>query len=238
MNLKLDWCSHEAAKFACENWHYSKSIPVLPLVRIGVWEDNKFIGVVIFSRGANKSIGAPYGLSSTEVCELSRIALNHNHKVSVSKVMKISLIMLKKKEHGLKLAVSYADPEQGHIGQVYQAHGWVYAGMSSPSFIYTDKKGRDWHPRMVSASGIKKVFGKKRHVVISSQCERTKVQGKHRYLMPLDKITREKIKKLSKPYPKRAGSRDNAAVDFQSAEGGAIPTPALQNQQVANDNRT
>jgi hypothetical protein len=25
--LKLDWCSHEAAKYACENWHYSKCVP-------------------------------------------------------------------------------------------------------------------------------------------------------------------------------------------------------------------
>ena len=24
--LKLDWCSHEAAKYAVEHWHYSKRI--------------------------------------------------------------------------------------------------------------------------------------------------------------------------------------------------------------------
>jgi hypothetical protein len=25
--LKIDWASHEAAKYACENWHYSKCLP-------------------------------------------------------------------------------------------------------------------------------------------------------------------------------------------------------------------
>lgn len=31
MNLRLDWRSYQATKYACENWHYSKSIPTPPL---------------------------------------------------------------------------------------------------------------------------------------------------------------------------------------------------------------
>ena len=27
-NLKIDWATHEAAKYACTNWHYSKSVPI------------------------------------------------------------------------------------------------------------------------------------------------------------------------------------------------------------------
>ena len=77
--LKLDWCSHEAAKYACQNWHYSKCVPVGKLVKIGVWEDSKFIGVIIYSRGANKSLMSQVGLDQTEGCELTRVAMNKHY---------------------------------------------------------------------------------------------------------------------------------------------------------------
>ena len=43
MNLHLDWCSHKAAKYAVEHWHYSKRMPKSKLVKIGVWENNVFV---------------------------------------------------------------------------------------------------------------------------------------------------------------------------------------------------
>lgn len=51
VDLKIDWATYAAAKYACENWHYSKSIPKSKLVKIGAWEDGSFIGVVIFLMG-------------------------------------------------------------------------------------------------------------------------------------------------------------------------------------------
>ena len=50
--LKLDWATHEAATYAVEHWHYSHTMPKSKLVKIGVWEDGKFIGVVLFGVGA------------------------------------------------------------------------------------------------------------------------------------------------------------------------------------------
>ena len=49
-DLKLDWCDIKAARFACMNWHYSKSVPVGKLVKVGVWENKKYIGCVLFGR--------------------------------------------------------------------------------------------------------------------------------------------------------------------------------------------
>ena len=54
--LKIDWASFEAAKHACEKWHYSGVIPVGKLVKVGAWENDKFIGVVLFGRGANNNM--------------------------------------------------------------------------------------------------------------------------------------------------------------------------------------
>lgn len=55
--LKLDWCSHAAAKYAVEHWHYSGSLPTPPLVKVGVWEDEQFIGCVVFGRGSVQNLG-------------------------------------------------------------------------------------------------------------------------------------------------------------------------------------
>ena len=89
-DLRLDWCSFHAAKYACENWHYSKSIPAAPRIMIGVWEDKIFIGCVIFSRGASSNIGKSFNLPQTECCELTRIALTQ-HLTPVSRIISIAL---------------------------------------------------------------------------------------------------------------------------------------------------
>ena len=48
MTLKLDYASYEATKYACVNFHYSKTVPAGKLIKIGVWEHGKFIGVVLY----------------------------------------------------------------------------------------------------------------------------------------------------------------------------------------------
>lgn len=226
-NLKLDWASHEAAKFSVENWHYSKTLPVPPLVKIGVWEDSVFIGCLIFSRGANPDLLKPYGLKQTEGCELTRVALN-NHKTPVSKIMAIAIKMLKKQSSKLRLLVSFADASKGHHGGIYQATNWIYCGTSSPSVEYW-KDGKRWHPRQLSETGFKTQFGVKRKVPKPSECKKIKVPGKHRYLMPLDDEMREKLKSLAKPYPKRASSVESGTTSFQEVGGGESPTDALHN---------
>lgn len=120
MSLHLDWCSYEAAKYAVEHWHYSHKMPTARLVKIGVWEDSLFIGAVVFGGGANSDLGAPYGLTQFETAELVRVALKE-HKSAVSKIVSISIKMIKKEFPKLLLLVSFADPEHGHVGGIYQA---------------------------------------------------------------------------------------------------------------------
>jgi len=186
--LKLDWCTHKAAKYACENWHYSESIPVGKLVKIGVWEDDKFIGVVIFGRGANRSLLSPYRLKQDEGCELVRIALKE-HRNEVTKIVKIAIDLLKKLCNKLLLIISFADDGQGHIGSIYQGGNWIYTGYikQKSKAIY---KGKIAHRRTFDAAGIKGYESMDAH-------------KKYRYLMPLTKEMRDKVIHLKKDYPKR-----------------------------------
>lgn len=202
VELKIDWATHEAAVFACMHWHYSKSVPVGKLVKVGVWEDGVFIGVVLFGRGANNHLLSPYGLGQDEGCELVRIALN-KHQTSVSRILAISLKFLKAKCPGLRLVVSYADADENHHGGIYQATNWIYDGLqnagSMGAFIV---KGKKMHPKSVHSKGIKQTLSEvQKYLDPSATVHYTK--GKHRYLMPLDEDMKKQILPLHKPYPKR-----------------------------------
>lgn len=202
LNFKVDWCSHLAAKFAVENWHYSKTMPVGKTVKIGVWENEKFIGCVIFSRGATIHIGSPYKMKQTEVCELTRVALN-KHKVPVSKILSISINMLKKRCPGLRLIISYADVDQNHSGGIYQASNWIYTGLmnegATGAFIVNGKKK---HPKSIHSMGvIQSLKEVRKH--LDPKATIFKTAGKHKYIFPLDKEIKKQIIGLSKPYPKK-----------------------------------
>ena len=196
--LKIDWATHQAARYACLNWHYSKRMPRFKTVKVGAWENGQFIGVVLFGWGATPDLVKRYGLKMQEGCELRRVALRE-HKAPVSRIMALAIRFLKRSSPGLRLIVSFADPDQGHHGGIYQATNWVYLGTSGPSTIWLDRKGREWHARNVGTE-----VNPKRQIMVSrSECTPIKKPGKHRYLMPLDDKMREQIKHLAKPYPKR-----------------------------------
>ena len=225
--LKIDWCTHEAASYACKNWHYSKCMPVGKLVKVGAWEEGRYIGCVIFGRGANKSLGKPFGLDQTECCELVRIALK-NHKSTVSKIMMIAVKFLKKSNSKMKLIVSFADKEQGHHGGIYQATNWIYNGTTTPADEYL-YKGKKWHGRAFRKSkGSHLNYIDKGLIIVPGS-------SKHRYLMPLNKITRKQIIKLAQEYPKRIEHEINAS-DTQSGEGGEVPTYSHHIKKCGDEN--
>lgn len=226
MSLRLDWCSHQAAMYACKNWHYGHALPTPPLVKVGVWEHERYIGCVVFSRGATQNIGKPYGLQQTEVAELTRVALT-NHDAPTSRIVAIAIKLLHRAAPGLRLLVSYADPSEGHYGGIYQAMNWIYVGRMSATTEYIDMRGRRWHARMISPTGYKKVYGKYRRVLTPDQCTPVRKDGKYKYLYPLDSAIRRHVERLRQPYPKRAASIGSDVPGVQPGEGGANPTAAL-----------
>lgn len=222
--LKIDWATYEAAKFCCENWHYSKVLPVGKLVKVGAWENAKFIGVVLFGRGANHNMSKPYGLGQDQCVELVRIALN-KHITPVSKIMMLAIKFLVKSNPGIRLVVSYADLDVGHHGGIYQATNWIYEGIfnsgARQGFLI---HGRVRHNKSIHSMGVKQnIDSVRRHIDPLAQEVFTK--GKHKYLMPLDAAMREQIAPLAKPYPKRTKGQ---ALENHSSLGGLTPTRSLQ----------
>jgi len=201
VTLKIDWCDYKAAKYACENFHYSRSVPAGKLVKIGAWENDIFIGAVIFGRGANKSLGSPYGLTQTECCELVRVALTKHHSF-VSEILSKAIKLLRECSPGIRLIVSYADIERGHTGRIYQSTNWIYSGKTGGECMFIIH-GKEMHPKSIHGrygTGSQKLSWLQNYIDPNASFYITK--GKHRYLMPLDKKMRKKILLISMPYPK------------------------------------
>lgn len=198
--LKVVTSTREAAKFACENFHYLGKLPTGKLISHAVWEDNRFIGVIVYSGGGNRMIGSPYGLNHKEICELSRVALT-THRTPVSRILKYSLRLLHETNPDLKLVVSYADPYYHHIGTIYQASNWIYEGKKRNSYQYMIN-GELVHGKTVNDRyGTAKIDYLKEHV--DKNAEMIYIEGKFKYLYPLTKSLRKQYEYLHKPYPKR-----------------------------------
>lgn len=151
MKLKLAFCDHKAAKLAVQNWHYSKTMPAGKLVKIGVWENDLFVGVVIFGRGANNHLAQSLKCDVTECCELVRIALR-KHETPVTKIVAIALKMLKRTNPGIKVVASYADKtNQQHQGIIYKAGNWQYHGIRTATNGHFLIDGKIVHNRSISS---------------------------------------------------------------------------------------
>lgn len=199
-------------------------MPVNKTVKIGVWENCTFIGVVIFSPGATPNLYKTYNITQQEGCELSRIAIN-KHISPISKILSIAIKFLKKSNPRIKLIISFADTKQGHHGGIYQATNWIYVGVAGPRHL-PKLKGKMIHERSLSAL-VKNGKAKR------SDCEWIKSEPKYKYLLPLNEIMKNKIKHLSKPYPKRAPEAEES-MRFSSTKevGGLSPTSALHKIKV------
>lgn len=197
--FKIAPCSHEAAKYAVMNWHYSKTMPSGKLVKYGVWEDEKFIGVILYGYGANGQLPKLFGLVQTECAELVRVALT-SHRTPVSQLIAETLKQLKTDNPGLRLAVSYADTEQGHKGGIYQAGNWTYTGTANTAGGSVILNGQKIHGRSIVAKyGTRSIEWLKAN--IDPNARAADDYAKHRYIMPLDKAMRRKIASMAKEYP-------------------------------------
>ena len=195
MNLKIEPCTYQAAKFACETWHYSKTIPAGKLVKFGVWEDGQFIGAVIYGRGASPPLYKSMNLKQTELCELVRVALK-SHLTPVSRIVAITIRLLRKQSPGLKAIISFADSEQDHLGIIYQAGNRTYLGESVSDVRYK-RNGQLYHPRSLGAK-----YGRRDNkFLIDKGYQVVEVGCKYRYVYFLEPGLAKNYQAY--PYPRR-----------------------------------
>jgi hypothetical protein len=222
MSFKIAYCSHEAAARAVKAYHYSKRMPASKCVKFGLWENEIFKGVIIFSRGNALNLPKQFGVKITEICELTRVAFT-SHTTPVTQCLAISIKMLRRSNPGLRLIISYADQAEGHEGKIYQAGNWIYLGEIIPTkaILLNNVKV---HNR--TFSGWYRSRGLKRKG-LAGQYGKLVIPPKHKYAYPLDDQMREQLQPLSKPYP-RAGSIESDAPVHPDGEGRCNSDPGAQ----------
>lgn len=198
----IDLCSRDAARYACEHWHYSGTLPSGKLVHFGVWEE-RFVGAVVYGNGSGGVLlsAGRVELEADQACELGRVALRQ-HRAFVSEIVAETLRQLKSVNPGLRLVLSYADAAEGHRGGIYQAGNWVYLGTGgSRQQVWLN--GRWRHDRNLGTyrqraelEGRKTEYDEWQRLL-----PRRVVPLKFLYAWPFDKQIRRRLSKLALPYP-------------------------------------
>ncbi len=208
--------------------HYSRAWPTGNFISFGAFIGGKLCGVVTFGHPANmqnwrsvKSLKGP-----RDMAELTRLWIADWAPPFVESRAIAACLRILRRDKVCKVALSYADPSQGHIGTVYQASNWIFVGQSSPSQQLRFSDGMLMHKRAAfdrygtdRADRLKKVDPGVRSV---------NVPGKYKYLYAIDRDLLTELQGMAKPYPKHPScAGPERAPGDHPGEGGADPTPAL-----------
>lgn len=213
-NLKMQVVNNTFAKKFMSEHHYSQTCPNL-YYALGFYYNSQILCMVCFGPPSGRLLAQAMieGGNAQNVCELVRLfAFDWGPKNTESYCIGQSLQWLQNNALDMKLVVSYADPNQGHVGTIYQATNWLYTGQGSRLVdayeFYVD--GAWIHPRSIfshyGTTDIQKVSKQLGYEVETRLC-----QHKHRYIYLLgnkrQKRATQKLLKVSIfDYPKQEAS--------------------------------
>lgn len=199
--LRVDPVPSRAVAQVVTDEHYLHSMPTAACACFGVYGANDLLGAVVLTAGARHSHRLLTACQPQQVVTLARLWLSDDcPKNSESRVLGVVLRHLRR-DGRWKLVVSYADPEAGHVGTIYQATGWLYLGPGAQSSYLDLGDGELQHPRSVyERMGTNAV----RHLRNTGvPAVRRYLPGKHRYAYLLEPSWRWRLTKPVVPYPHR-----------------------------------
>lgn len=202
--MRIEKASGKAIRYACLKFHYAKAVPQIRLGYSVFNDAGEWCGVVLFSNGANPRIAQEYDLVEGQVVELTRVALNGKQNAT-SQVLGACIRELKKDAPLVKIIVSYADRNQDHIGIIYQATNWLYMDERS------NERGIMLNGKLTHRRSVGKKYGNtgiewlRKNVDRKAEIIRGKMKIK--YVFPMNKRERKRLKAIARPYPKKENCR-------------------------------
>ena len=214
----------KVAREVVVKYHYSKAWPTGNFVSFGAFIFEKFCGVVTFGHPANMNgwKNLPGCESPRDLAELTRLWVADWAPPFVESRTIGAALRILRRDRICRVAVSYADPAQQHLGIVYQATNWIYVGQMDPSSQLKFSDGTMMHKR--AAFDRFGTDNPQRLRSVDPYVQSVKVPGKHKYLYPVDKGLGHVLLELQKPYPCAGPER---VTGVHPEKGGADPTPAL-----------
>ena len=181
--------------------HYLKKMP--PVVKaFGLFKGNELIGIITYgvpSRAYN-SAGKIFGGIKVPTYELNRLVVNDKLEKNVLSYFVSQTIKTFEKPC---LIITFADPNQGHHGYIYQALNFLYTGETTDTRYFVHKRtGKIIHLRTFTEKYSTEENGELHGIE-----RRNYEHGKYRYLLILadKKLKKKLLNNLTwdiLPYPK------------------------------------
>ena len=146
---RVEICERTEIKDFIEQWHYSKNINgLMSDYCFKLMDGNRLIGAMIYGRFAMANVWKKYSDSPEEVIELRRLCcIDDTPKNTESYFIGKTLRWLKKNTL-IKTVISYADPEYGHEGIIYQASNFKLVGETSKGRVIM-WNGKKYHDKAI-----------------------------------------------------------------------------------------
>ena len=232
-NLYVEKIHNSIAKELIVKNHYTHKWTISQLC-IGIYDKSKcsvffdvpmLVGTVVFgpTAGANVARSVSSLLNHSNLWELKRLWVEDElGKNTESWVIGQCLKYIKQNHPEIKCLISYADPDAGHIGTIYQATNWLYQDIERPKgtsgYIVSFDGGIKWqHSRtLFNKYGT---FNYNKLVEVLPRPFKIKESSvKERYIYPLGSKVEKKhlIKSLNHPiieYPKLKSDKQTI-IDF------------------------
>jgi hypothetical protein len=193
--------------------------------------EEKLIGTICYGDPIGRLTGA--SISTTipreSVFELVRLFVHDDYGKNIeSWFISRGFDWLREHRKDIKALISYADPQQGHVGTIYQATNWLYQGNKirpSDSWLFKFEENGKWqHPRTIFPYYGTNDIEKMRTLVENNFWIKRELR-KHRYVYLLGnkKHKREVLKNLKHPilqYPKETDIEDVEIKEIKSLNSG------------------
>lgn len=167
-----------------EKWHYSKSINGLMSSHcFGLFNGDTLIGACIFGKMAMANAWKKYGERQEDVIELRRLCLIDDTPRNSESFFIGKCLRWLKNNTNFKVVISYADPEYGHSGIIYQASNFEMIGMTSPGRVIM-WNGKKYHDKAIRTKykGELKPFAKRlKDALDDGKASYSKTAGKYIY---------------------------------------------------------
>ena len=227
-NIYVKKISNEIAKDLIVRHHYTRKWTIAELC-LGIYDKNitmehfdepKLLGAIVFgpTAGANVARSVSKELTVKNLWELKRLWVNDClPKNTESWFIAQSINYIKQNYINIKCLISYADPDAGHIGTIYQATNWIYQNIErqkgTSGYIVSFDGGKKWeHSRTLFNK-----YGTFNYDKLIEQLPRPfsikELSVKERYVYPLgNKIEKKKLiasfNYESLPYPKLKNDKE------------------------------
>lgn len=209
------------------NKHYAKRLCSVSYA-YGLYIDGIISGVVTYGMSPSATLAESIAGEKYRsiVYELNRlITLDNLEKNVLSMFVSKSFKLLPKPT----IIVSFADPNNGHNGYIYQATNFLYTGVSSNTVQFTYPDGSEFHFKNFRhkkhSSSFRKQIGKEnptnQDIIDFYDLQKKNISGKHRYIyINGSKSEKRHIMREFKleilPYPK--GENKNYEVEFNDMD--------------------